>query len=155
MEHKLIVCKVSGEEIIAVTNISKRAFESDRKPDCDDVSGPPNYDSITWHAKMAAKNVLYAIKEENQIVGGFLVFKDYRNSSKMYLGRIFIDPDYHRRGYGRQAMTMIEGMFPTIKIWKLETPLWNERTNAFYRNIGYVEISRDAESVYYEKKIGD
>lgn len=153
MEHKLIVCKVSGEEIIAVTNISKRAFESDRKPDCDDVSGPPNYDSITWHAKMVAKNVLYAIKEENQIVGGFLVFKDRQNDKAMYLGRIFIDPDYHRLGYGRQVMAMIEEMFPTIKIWKLETPLWNERTKAFYQNIGYVEISRDSESIYYQKKI--
>ncbi len=39
------------------------------------------------------------------------------------------------------------------KIIKLDTPIWNERTNRFYKKCGYTEIGRDGESVYYEKQM--
>ena len=29
------------------------------------------------------------------------------------------------------------------KIIKLDTPIWNERTNRFYKKCGYTEIGRD------------
>ncbi|WP_196809783.1 dTDP-4-dehydrorhamnose 3,5-epimerase family protein [Butyrivibrio sp. MB2005] len=34
----------------------------------------------------------------------------------------------------------------------LDTPIWNVRTNAFYTKLGYVEVSRDNEFIYYIKK---
>ena len=41
-------------------------------------------------------------------------------------------------------------MFPEIKSFTLDTPVWDVRTNTFYQKIEYAEICRDEEFVYYE-----
>ena len=51
-----------------------------------------------------------------------------------------------------KLMMEIEDLFHS-KIIKLDTPIWNERTNRFYKKCGYTEIGRDDESVYYEKQM--
>jgi hypothetical protein len=50
-------------------------------------------------------------------------------------------------------MENIEKMFPNITTWHLETPVWNIRTNSFYKKLGYLEMYRDKESVYYQKEV--
>ncbi|ETP72663.1 hypothetical protein UYO_1262 [Lachnospiraceae bacterium JC7] len=49
-------------------------------------------------------------------------------------------------------MQEIETMFSNVKEFVLDTPIWNVRTNAFYTKLGYVEVSRDNEFIYYIKK---
>ena len=49
-------------------------------------------------------------------------------------------------------MQQIEAQFPEIKIFTLDTPIWNVRTNAFYQKLGYTEVRRDGDFVYYEKQ---
>jgi len=44
-------------------------------------------------------------------------------------------------------------VYSILKQEKLDTPIWNERTNQFYKKFGYTEIGRDNESVYYEKQM--
>ncbi len=36
---------------------------------------------------------------------------------------------------------------------RLETPVWNSRTNSFYKKLGYTEMYRNEESVFYQKNI--
>ena len=151
--NNVVIAKAISNEIQILTDISKRAFESDKLLGNIDVSGPPNYDSESWHFEMVNKGTLYSVKSEEKIIGGAVIFKDYRNEHIMYLGRLFIDPDYHRLGYGRVSMEIMEKMFPAITLWKLETPVWNERTNRFYQHLKYVEIRRDSQSIYYQKEI--
>ena len=69
----------------------------------------------------------------------------------MNIGRIFISPEHHRKGYGIYIMQEIEGMFPTVKEFYLDTPIWNIRTNSFYQKLGYTEYKREGEFVYYTK----
>ena len=38
-----------------------------------------------------------------------------------------------------------------VKEFTLDTPVWNVRTNAFYSKLGYHEIKRDKEFVFYSK----
>ena len=45
----------------------------------------------------------------------------------------------------------IERMFGSKTI-KLDTPVWNKRTNQFYKKCGFIEIGRDSENVYFEKE---
>lgn len=40
---------------------------------------------------------------------------------------------------------------PAKHTFRLETPVWNIRTNSFYPKCGYKEMYRDKESVYYQK----
>ena len=60
--------------------------------------------------------------------------------------------EHFRKGYGIFMMQQIETMFPDVQIYTLDTPVWNVRTNAFYQKLGYVEVRRDSDFVYYEKK---
>jgi hypothetical protein len=50
-------------------------------------------------------------------------------------------------------MKMVEAYYPGIKKIKLDTPLWNVRTNAFYTKLGYCEAKRDEEFAYYQKEL--
>lgn len=50
-------------------------------------------------------------------------------------------------------MQHIEKMFSEVKELTLDTPVWNVRTNAFYTKLGYKEIKRDKEFVFYSKQV--
>lgn len=73
------------------------------------------------------------------------------DKDKLYVGRIFVSPELHRKGYGSCIMREIEATFSDVKEIALDTPIWNVRTNAFYLKLGYVEVKRDDEFIYYSK----
>lgn len=142
------------DEISRLTAISTAAFDSDVNVGGDEMGGPPDYDDVNWHEEMRKQEHLYSVIVDDQVIGGALLFRDSEQSNVMYVGRIFIDPQLYRRGYGLQMMRMIETMFPDIKYWRLDTPVWNIRTNRFYQKLGYVNVKQDEESMYYEKVVG-
>ena len=89
---------------------------------------------------------------DGEIVGGAILFLD-KDGEILYIGRIFIDPVHYRKGYGLSLMKMVEAYYSGIKKIKLDTPLWNLRTNAFYTKLGYCEVRRDEEFAYYQKEL--
>jgi ribosomal protein S18 acetylase RimI-like enzyme len=129
--------------------ISKRAFHSDQPCGGRGESGPPGYDSPEWQAKMIREGLYYKILYEGKMVGGAVVFP--QGEGRYYLGRIFIDPQYHRRGIGSQAMDRIFREFPAARTWTLETPPWNTRTAAFYAKLGFQVVGRTREDVHCKK----
>lgn len=48
-------------------------------------------------------------------------------------------------------MEQIENICSEITVWELDIPIWNIRTNQFYKKMGYTEIKRDEEFVFYRK----
>ena len=168
----MIFRKATEEDVLVLTEISKKAFESDAlirakasmkeghqgSVTCGDTScqvvggkeneGPPGYDSYDWYKQMLSENHLFTYANENEIVGGAVLFKD---ESKLYVGRIFISPAFFKQGFGISLMEEIENYFSDVEKFNLDTPVWNARTNRFYHKCGYAEVSRDEESVYYEK----
>ena len=137
------------ERIVA---ISKAAFDSDIHVGASDPDRPPDYDSIPWHIQMIKEGHLLQAVMDGEIVGGAILFLD-KNGEILYIGRIFIDPVHHRKGYGLSLMKMVETYYSGIKKIKLDTPLWNVRTNAFYRKLGYCEVRRDDAFAYYQKEL--
>jgi len=134
--------------------ISKNAFDTDVLVGGKSIGGPPNYDSVKWHKKMIDQGNLSSITLEGEIIGGIITFHDKSDKQIMYVGRIFIDPKYHKKGYGVEAMAIIEKANSSIKYWRLETPDWNIRTNSFYKKIGYIEMERKGHSVFFQKSVG-
>ena len=137
------------ERIVA---ISKAAFDSDMNVGASELDAPPDYDSIAWHIQMKNEGHLLQAVIAGEIVGGAILFLD-KDGETLYIGRIFIDPVHHRKGYGLSLMKMVEAYYPDIKKMKLDTPLWNVRTNAFYRKLGYCEVKRDGAFAYYQKEL--
>ncbi len=145
----LLLFKASTSDVLTLTDISKRAFESDVLIGGLSVGGPPGFESVPFHTEMAEQGYLYKFKDNDLIVGGALLFRD---NDMLNVGRIFIAPEYHRKGYGIFLMKEIESLFPDVKVFTLDTPAWNVRTNSFYAKLGYTEDKRDGEFVYYSKR---
>ena len=135
MSSNLYITKAEANQVETIVDMSIRAFETDVnvggvKGDC-----PPGFDSIEWHKQMALEGHLY--------------------QKSVYIGRIFIDSVYHRKGYGIRLMECIEKNFPYAVEFNLDTPCWNERTNAFYKRLGYRIIKVEDGFVFYQKRNSD
>ena len=138
-------------EVEMITKISVKAFHSDSLLGLDSNDGPPDYDSLKWHEKMQKENHLYSfLNESGMIIGGAILFA---SEEMVYIGRIFISHEYHRQGYGIKMMTEIENMFSSVKLFKLDTPVNNIRTNSFYQKLGYTKSGIDDDCVVYIKKL--
>ena len=142
--------KASTSDALVMNSISKRSFDSDVAVGSPSVGGPPGYMSVPFHTKMARTNHLYKLTEDGLIVGGAILFPD---GEKLNIGRIFVSPEYHRKGFGIFMMQKIEAMYSEVKEFYLDTPIWNVRTNRFYKKLGYLEYKRDEEFIYYVKRI--
>ena len=82
------------------------------------------------------------------IVGGAILFL---KNDVLNVGRIFVAPEHFCKGYGPIMMQEVENMFPEVIEITLDTPVWNVRTISFYSKLGYKEIKRDKEFVFYSK----
>jgi len=142
--------KAGTADALTLVGISKHAFDSDVEVGAFELCGPPGYKYLPFYTKMARMNCLYKLIDDNGLtVGGAVLFiKD----NEMNVGRIFVSPEHFRKGYGIFMMQQIETMFPDVKTFSLDTPIWNVRTNAFYQKLGYTEVRRDNDFVYYQKK---
>lgn len=141
--------KAGTADALTLTCISKSSFDSDAEVGAPSAGGPPGYMSIPYHTKMARAGHLYKLTDNGLIVGGALLF---RNGDELNIGRIFVDPEHHRKGYGIFMMREIEAMFPDVTVFTLDTPVWNIRTNTFYTKLGYTETKRSDEFIYYSKR---
>ena len=144
----IALVKASTSDALVINGISKRSFDSDVEVGAPCKGGPPGYMSIQFHTKMARSNHLYKLIMDGLIIGAAILFLD---GEKLNIGRIFISPEYHRKGYGICIMQEIEKLFPNVKEIHLDTPIWNIRTNSFYQKQGYTEYKREGEFVYYVK----
>ncbi len=145
----LELLQASTADALTITGISRRAFHSDVEVGAKEKVGPPGYMSVPYYTKMARSNHLFKLMDNGLIIGGAVLFLD---NEKLNIGRIFIGPENHRKGYGVFMMREIESLYPEVKKITLDTPVWNTRTNSFYSKIGYTEVRRDGDFVYYSKQ---
>ena len=142
--------KASTSDALILNCISKQSFDSDTEVGAPSAGGPPGYMSLKYHMKMARSNHLYKLVDHGLIVGGAILFPD---GDMLNIGRVFVSPEHFRKGYGTFMMREIEAMFPDVKGFTLDTPIWNSRTNRFYTKLGYTEVKRDREFIYYLKRV--
>ncbi len=147
----MYIIKADQNQIETIVGMSVRAFETDMNVGGKNGDCPPEFDSVEWHRKMAREGHLYQAMIGKELVGAAVVFLDESKSS-VYIGRIFIDSIYHRKGYGILLMKCIENEFLDVSEINLDTPSWNVRTNAFYEKLGYKKIRIEDGFVFYQKK---
>jgi len=148
--EKFLFRRAAEHEVSRLTAISKAAFDTDIQVGGGEPGGPPDYDSEVWHRNMCKEGHLFSFLAGERLAGGALLFRD---GKKFYIGRIFIDPAEMKKGYGLRLMQEAEKLAGEADEILLDTPIWNIRTNAFYRKLHYTEIKRDEEFVYYRKTV--
>ncbi len=142
--------KAGTSDALVLTGISRQAFNSDVEVGAASSCGPPGYQSVPFHVRMARMNRLFKLADgDGVILGGAILF---RQGDTLNIERIFIDPQHFQKGYGIFMMREIEAMFADAKVFTLDTPAWNTRTNAFYTRLGYSEVKRRNDLVYYSKR---
>ena len=91
-------------DALTLTGISKRSFETDVLVGGPSKGGPPGYMSVPFHTKMARMKHLYKLTDNGLVVGGaILSLKD----DVLNIERIFVAPEYFRKGYGLFMMKQI------------------------------------------------
>lgn len=143
---------VEKHNVKTIVSISKRAFETDVNVGGAVGDYPPEYDSYSWHEQMRKEGHLFQAVEEDTVVGGAILFLS-EDEEKLYVGRIFIDSAYHKKGFGISLMQLVENLYPKVKEINLDTPIWNIRTNSFYRKLNYIEIKQEDGFIYYRKNL--
>lgn len=150
---KMELRETKKEEVLELVEISTASFNTDITISSGELVGPPMYDSFSWHLEMMNNHHLFVALVDNKLVGGAILFLDEKNLTNLYVGRIFIAPKYFHKGYGSMLMNKIESIYQGVTKIFLETPIWNVRTNNFYKKIGYTEERQDKNFIYYIKNI--
>lgn len=158
--NEIEIRRAIAEDAEVLTEICRRAFDSDSEFGEPDSGGPPGYDSVDWNLQRINNRYLqyYSILKDGSIVGGFIVGD--RGPGYQVCERIWIDPNHMREGIGTKAFELVWKQYPTADLWALGTPEWNTRTKPFYESLGFVQIgiTRDYPTWngrYYEKKLKD
>lgn len=116
------------------------------------LGGPPGYDSVENALQKMAEHDCYCIVYEGEIVGGIVVMNF--GEGHFHLDLLYIDPEYHNRGIGTQAMEFITENY-TASIWTLDTPIWAVRNRHFYEKFGFVNVKEteyeDITLITYQK----
>lgn len=120
-----------------------------------EIGGPPGYASVETMREKIEQDETYKIVHEGQCIGGIVVFD--KGQGHYHLDVIFIDPAYHNRGIGSQAMAFLERTYPA-RLWTLDTPQYAVRNQHFYEKFGYVKMAEhEADDIVlfaYEKRTG-
>ena len=140
-----------------LTDIKKRTFDEEVKkwlPNQSNVIDyniqPPGYSSIEMTKYMIRELAYYKILLDKDIVGGIII-----TISGIHYGRIdriFIDPNFQGKGIGSRVINLIEGEFPNVRTWDLETSSKQINNHFFYEKMGYKRTYETDEEYGYQKK---
>lgn len=103
-----------------------------------EIGGPPGYDSVEQMREKIEQDETYKIVHEGRCIGGIVVFA--KGQGHYHLDVIFIEPTWHNRGIGSQAMEFLERMYPA-RLWTLDTPTYALRNQHFYEKFGYMKVA--------------
>jgi GNAT superfamily N-acetyltransferase len=101
------------------------------------IGGPPGYDSAEQMLVKIRQDDCYKIMADGQVVGGIVVF--VQEEGHYHLDLLFIDPAYHNRGIGSQALLFLDQAYTATR-WTLDTPGYAIRNHHFYQKHGFVKV---------------
>jgi len=96
--------------------------------------GPIPSDAELDEALSAPHAVVLQILHEGNRVGGAVV-TIHRDTQANSLDLLYVSPDQHSRGFGKEAWAAIEAMFPDTRSWETATPCFEKRNIHFYVNV--------------------
>lgn len=99
----------------------------------------------------------YKIKKGDRLVGGIAI--KHVSDDCLWIGPIFVDPDFQNQKIAQKAMVLIETFFPHVTKFELATLKQETGHIHLYQKMGYNLIDRKEkvnnllDLVFFEKKI--
>jgi ribosomal protein S18 acetylase RimI-like enzyme len=106
--------------------------------------GPAGYADPDWHRMIANKLHYFAMREDEEIVGGIIVADE--GDGRYFLNTLFIDPTAQGRGLGAQALAHLDQTFPDATFWYLVTPQASTNAQRLYERAGYLRTGEVTET---------
>lgn len=134
---------------------SQRAYEKAAEDHGKAPWGPRGYKSAKDQLYYIEKLETYCILYDKTIIGGLIVSQNGFNVKEIV--RIFVDPDFQRRGIGSEILTQLIDI-SEAKAWTAGTILWNQANRRFLEKNGFEkigEIKGDEPYGWYRKTIND
>ncbi|WP_240840652.1 GNAT family N-acetyltransferase [Acidaminobacter sp. JC074] len=93
----------------------------------------------------------WVIEVEGRIIGGLFMYFD----EKAYINNIALDPDFKGKGYGRILMDFAEktASDKAYDDLHLATHIKLKDNINYYIKLGYEEVERDENKVYFRKRL--
>ncbi|TDP26853.1 GNAT family N-acetyltransferase [Halanaerobium congolense] len=149
------VRKAIEEELFKLWEIQIKAFEEDSKINKDFSPGDQTYKEFEeWIKSYEAYTVIY-----NKVIVGGVFVREYNQKEVWKISRIFIKPSCQSSGIGTYVIREIESKYKDIaKVWILETPEKNLRSQKFYEqngffNIGITSATDKLKTINYRKNL--
>jgi ribosomal protein S18 acetylase RimI-like enzyme len=134
---QITVERATADDAEQLVKVQIAAFHSDTDNYGVPLDGPPGYNSVETVFQKLADSDYYKILVDGEIVGGATVYD--KEQGHYHLDLLYIDPAYHGRGIGTQALQFIEQQYAATK-WSLHTPDYALRNQHFYEKFGYVKV---------------
>lgn len=90
------------------------------------------------------------ITEEFAIIGGIVICP---HGETCLIKRLFILPEYQRKGYGKLAVTFVENKYINVKQWLVNVDTNFLESSSFFIDLGYKIIKQDKRLCYLTKSI--
>jgi ribosomal protein S18 acetylase RimI-like enzyme len=147
------IVKATFEDLPKILDLQKLAYLSEAKLH-NNYSIQPLTQTLEELENEFNKNVILELLDtkNNEIIGSI---RAYEENDRVYIGKLFIHPDYQNNGFGTKLLENIETFFEN-KTFELFTSSKSERNLYLYKKLGYKEykrekISEKMEMVYLKK----
>ena len=78
----------------------------------------------------------YKILKDHVLVGGIGV--KHTAPGILFIGPVFIDPDFQNQKIAQEGLILLEDLFPHIQIFRLATIIQEKKNVYLYEKLGYV-----------------
>ncbi len=139
------------EDFPEILTIQKLAYLSEAEI-YGDYSIPPLRETLEELSRDAEESVILKCVADGRIIGSV---RGTPKGDHVYIGRLFVHPDFRNYGIGKRLLAAIEAHFPDMR-YELFTGGRSEKNLAFYEKAGYRRIRVEKVSelvnlVYMEK----
>lgn len=154
--EEVTICKAEPQDLKEILQLQYLAYQSEA-----DLFGsreiPPLQQTLDEIIDEYNTGVILKMMNDNGHIIGSVRAKE--SGRTVYIGKLMVDPQYRRRGYGARLLSEIEHIFPD-KRYELFTSTRSKDNIRLYQKMGYQiftekVISDELTFVYLEKEGGE
>ena len=138
MQMMLQLCPAAVADYPLLASIGHEAFHADKLAY---GKGPEIYENPAFLLPILARedDTLRKLMVGEETIGFVLTYS--RTDTSRWVGCLCLLPAWQGKGYGSQALRLVEDAYPQAMQWGLDTPAASEQNVRFYQRAGYQVVT--------------